>query len=64
LRFLELAFGITHTLTLGSVELWVYGQQRLKPERSEYYGQAHFITGLFPSGCSRAPSTSYVPGRS
>ena len=26
LRFLELALGVTHTLTLGSVELWVLGQ--------------------------------------
>jgi hypothetical protein len=38
LRFLELALCIAQTLTLGSVELWVYGQQRLKPECPEYYG--------------------------
>ena len=41
LRFLELALGVTHTLTPDSVELWVYGQQCLKPESPEYYEQAH-----------------------
>src|ERR1035437_93263 len=36
----------------------------LKPQCPAYYGQAHFITGLFPSGCSRAPNTACVTGRS
>lgn len=30
LRFLELALGVTHTLTLGSVELWVCGHTGYK----------------------------------
>jgi hypothetical protein len=34
--------------------------QRLKPEYSEYYEQAHTITGLFPSGYSAARLASRV----
>jgi hypothetical protein len=28
LRFFELAFCVTHTLTPGSIELWVYGHAK------------------------------------